>query len=537
MEPVLNFNIGVLGHVDSGKTSLSKGLSTIASTAAFDKNPESKERGITLDLGFSSFTLDAPAAIQEKGFSKVQITLVDCPGHASLIKTIIGGAQIINLMMLVVDVTKGMQTQTAECLVIGKITSDRMIIVLNKTDMLPPEKRQAMIEKMTKKLKMTLQATKFKEVEIIPVSAKPGGPDSNQAPDGLDRLVNTIREQVYMPPHSRDGAALFAVDHCFSIKGQGTVMTGTVLQGSIKIGETLEIPSLAMSKKVKSMQMFRKGIDQISQGDRAGVCVTQFDPNLLERGLVCSPGAAPISYAVIMQVNSIAYYKGDIKSKAKFHISLGHETVMSKVTLFTQDQNGNGDVFDPTQEYEYQDVYSTEKDSKKQFMLIEFERPVPVVPNCIVIGSKLDTDINSNLCRLAFHGRAEWISTDKDFVTNELHRFKIFKHKCKDGVAERATNEYEIVIRDLVKKETNVELFTGLKIELSSGESGVIQGSFGQSGKLKARIAAGLNADTFAKLGAKKKKGEAAPAAGDPILVNLLFKRYIFDPKKKMIQS
>ena len=139
-------------------------------------------------------------------------------------------------------------------------------------------------------------------------------------------------------------------------------MTGTVLQGSIKIGETLEIPSLAMSKKVKSMQMFRKGIDQISQGDRAGVCVTQFDPNLLERGLVCSPGAAPISYAVIMQVNSIAYYKGDIKSKAKFHISLGHETVMSKVPLFTQDQNGNGDVFDPTQEYEYQDVYSTEKD-------------------------------------------------------------------------------------------------------------------------------------------------------------------------------
>ena len=97
---------------------------------------------------------------QEKGFSKVQITLVDCPGHASLIKTIIGGAQIINLMMLVVDVTKGMQTQTAECLVIGKITSDRMIIVLNKTDMLPHEKRQVMIEKMTKKLKMTLQATK-----------------------------------------------------------------------------------------------------------------------------------------------------------------------------------------------------------------------------------------------------------------------------------------------------------------------------------------------------------------------------------------
>ena len=90
----------------------------------------------------------------------MQITLVDCPGHASLIKTIIGGAQIINMMMLVVDVTKGMQTQTAECLVIGQITSDRMMIVLNKTDMIPVEKRELMIEKMKKKLRLTLQSTK-----------------------------------------------------------------------------------------------------------------------------------------------------------------------------------------------------------------------------------------------------------------------------------------------------------------------------------------------------------------------------------------
>ena len=257
--------------------------------------------------------------------------------------------------------------------------------------------------------------------------------------------------------------------------GQGTVMTGTVLQGAIKVGDTLEIPSLTVSKKVKSMQMFRKGVDRISQGDRAGVCVTQFDPSLLERGLVCSPGAAPISYAVFFVENNIPYYKGDIKSKAKFHISLGHETVMAKVTLFKQDLGSSNDVFDSTQEYEYQDTYSDEDKTKKQFMLVEFERPVPVVPNCIVIGSKLDTDINSNLCRLAFHGRAHWITTDKDYVNNELHTFKIFKHKCKEGVAERATNEYEVVIRDLVKKETNVELFTGLKVELSTGEVGTIQ--------------------------------------------------------------
>lgn len=94
----LNFNIGVLGHVDSGKTSLCKALSTTASTAAFDKNPQSKERGITLDLGFSSFTV--PISEEKKavfeGFDTVQYTLVDCPGHASLIRTIIGGMRESN---------------------------------------------------------------------------------------------------------------------------------------------------------------------------------------------------------------------------------------------------------------------------------------------------------------------------------------------------------------------------------------------------------------------------------------------------------
>ena len=91
---VLNFNVGVLGHVDSGKTSLAKALSTVASTACFDKNPQSKERGITLDLGFSSFCVRLPAHLRSAGDADdahVQFTLVDCPGHASLIRTVIGG--------------------------------------------------------------------------------------------------------------------------------------------------------------------------------------------------------------------------------------------------------------------------------------------------------------------------------------------------------------------------------------------------------------------------------------------------------------
>ena len=87
---ILNFNVGVLGHIDSGKTSLSKALSTTASTASFDKNPQSKERGITLDLGFSSFAVPLPEQLKSQPYDVLQFTLVDCPGHGSLIKTIIG---------------------------------------------------------------------------------------------------------------------------------------------------------------------------------------------------------------------------------------------------------------------------------------------------------------------------------------------------------------------------------------------------------------------------------------------------------------
>ena len=180
----LNINVGILGHVDSGKTSLSRALSTVGSTACFDKHPQSKERGITLDLGFSSFMTELPEQlVGQLDAGAMQITLVDCPGHASLIRTIIGGAQIIDLMILVIDVnkvvssgpspgrsrsrspspspspspnpspnpdpnpTQGIQTQTAECLVIGEITNDKMIIVLNKVDMIPEASRA---EKLTK---------------------------------------------------------------------------------------------------------------------------------------------------------------------------------------------------------------------------------------------------------------------------------------------------------------------------------------------------------------------------------------------------
>jgi len=548
MAKILNFNIGVLGHVDCGKTSLVKALSTTASTACFDKNPESKERGITLDLGFSSFVMPIPSHLTSKGHDTLQITLVDCPGHASLIKTIIGGSQIIDLMLLVIDAKVGMQTQTAECLIIGEITCDKMIIVLNKVDLFPPEKREAAVEKLKKKMRATLKSTKFHDAEIVAAAAKPGGPETNIAenpPTGLEDLTRVISSSTFLPARQTEGPALLLVDHCFSVKGQGTVMTGTVLQGAVTGGDMLEIPSVGITRKVKSMQMFRVGVDKIVQGDRAGVCVTQFDPNTLERGLVCTPGLVPSVFAAIVTLDKIAYFKGEIRTKAKFHISVGHETVMAKISVFGY--GGENDLsavaeFDFTEEYKYQDCFLVQAGDdgempKKQFGLLEFERCVPVVPGSVVIGSRLDTDIHSNTCRLAFKGTMLNFMKEKNYPDTVLPNLKVFKNKSKSGVVERASNEYEVIVKDLFKKETNISLFTGLKVDLSSGEKGTIEGSFGQSGKVKVRVPEGLKPESFAAFGGKKKKGEINPGSQEVTTVTVHFKRYMFDPKKAMVQT
>ncbi|XP_051568447.1 selenocysteine-specific elongation factor-like [Myxocyprinus asiaticus] len=569
----LNFNVGVLGHVDSGKTSLARALSSTASTAAFDKNPQSKERGITLDLGFSAFTVPLPEHMKEacrdardREYDSLQFTLVDCPGHASLIRTIIGGAQIIDLMMLVVDIVKGMQTQTAECLLIGQLTCSRMVVILNKTDLLPSDKRQAAIDKMTKRMHKTLENTRFKGCPVVAVAAKPGGPEApdTQEAQGIPELIELLKAQAFLPRRDPSGSLLMAVDHCFSIRGQGTVITGTILQGSLSVNDTVEIPALKVTRKVKSVQMFRKPVPSAMQGDRVGVCVTQFDPKLLERGVVCTPGSLQTLYAAIISVQKIEYYRGALSSRAKFHITIGHETVMARISFFirvlpdnacgdgslnSQEQSSNSFSFD--WEFHHLDEYLTvgERREPQQWALLEFERPVTCPSLCLVIGSRLDSDIHGNTCRLAFQGKLLEGFEDKNYTETALPRLKISKDKQKEGAVERVTDDYTVIGRNLFKKETNLQLFVGLKVTLSTGETGSIEGSFGQSGKIKIRIPEGLKEETKQLLtssskkkgkgGTKNESSKSEETKQDPqtVTIHLNFKRYIYDPHKKMVQS
>ena len=356
---IVNVNVGILGHVDSGKTSLVKALSTLLSTAALDKNPQSQQRGITLDLGFSAFTLPMPDHLKESsgtGHDFLQFTLVDCPGHASLIRTIIGGAQIIDMMILVVDANKGIQTQTAECIVVGEITTDKLIIVLNKCDLLPEAERDLRIEKMTNKIRKIFATTKFANSPIIATSAAVGGEKtasvglkyaaernasrkdgtaiSSTNTQGVTELVDLIRANIEIPHRDYAGPLYFAVDHCFAIKGHGTVLTGTVLGGTVSLNSIIEVPHLQIQRKVKSMQMFRKSVRTAGQGDRVGLCVTNLDPASIERSIAVQPGTVPLLSTVICMVKKVRFFRQICKSDTKFHISIGHTTVGATVTFF-----------------------------------------------------------------------------------------------------------------------------------------------------------------------------------------------------------
>ena len=643
-ERILNLNVGVLGHVDTGKTSLVKTLSSVLSTAALDKSKQSRARGITLDLGFSAFLLPLPEHLRtadmvttsssdtsanrssntkqngnknnnnnstaqnesiklQQKYDLLQVTLVDCPGHASLIRTIIGGAQIIDMVLLVVDATKGMQTQTAECLVIAEMTTRNLIVVLNKIDMFPEHEREERLDIAKKKIRAALRGTKFEDAQMVGISACVGGEkvaamggitgsegeSSNNSTEiagtnNIHGLLDILQAQ--MRPPNRDSKPSpdrfhFAVDHCFPIKGQGTVLTGTCLSGSVQPNDMVEFPTLATQKKVKGVQMFRRKANMVQQGDRAGICVSNFDAKLMERGVIASPGTVKLIRGAIAVVRKVRFFKGSLNSGAKFHISVGHTTVMATVSFWGareiakqvngEDEKkrditgsqafgksslgGSADLaglprlkFDWNDDFLHQDNYldvlpasdnnsgewneSTSGQRKDNSQLpplhwarIEFLTPVYCPMDSLVIGSRLDSEVNANACRLAFSGRL----VERYDAKSDHGRLKSYTKKEKVGTVSRLGDpykradddkvvRYEVFGTDLFKKETDMTQFVGLLLETDRGDVGSIQSSFGTSGKFRVNFPGGTDV-----------------REGDPLY--LRFKRYTNDPKKAIHQD
>lgn len=506
MERVKNINVGVLGHVDAGKTSLCIALSNIASTAAFDKNPQAKERGITLDLGFSALTLN-----------DVQFTFVDCPGHASLIRTVIGGAQIINFMLLVVDVTKGLQAQTLECIVIAGIICPRMIVVLNKTDKLEENRRGAVVQRMTEKFRKAFSEKGLEIMDIVPASAS----NNENLLAIKDALMKASQQAQAVDEHLETQPFLFSIDHCFTIRGKGTICTGTVLQGVLQVGDTVEIPQLSCQRTVKSIEMFRQPLMRATTGDRLGICITQFDSKQMERGLLSAPGTVPFCHCAVIELKMVELFKGTVRSKMKFHVSVGHATVLAGITLF---KGVAGDSFSAGDaNYEYAEEV---EEGEKHFAIFEFEKPILWTANCLVICSKLDMEAQTNTnqmgCRLAFYGTILAGSSSANYRESFLPTIKLYRKKTKVGSIQRVANESEIIVEDFFAKLGNRDAFVGMKIELSTGQTGRIESTFGKTSKVKISLDNPLSSEDMITYRA--------------IQVHLRFKKLLFTDNKRIFQ-
>ena len=290
----VHVNVGTIGHVDHGKTTLtaaitqvlaSKGLAEAKKFEDIDNAPEEKERGITIATSH-----------QEYETEKRHYAHVDCPGHADYIKNMITGAAQMDAAILVVAATDGPMPQTREHLLLAKqVGVPRVIVFINKTDQVDdPELIDLVIEEMRDLLK------KYEfpgdEIPIIKGSALKAleNPTDEAAAKPILELLEAMDTYIPDPVRELDKPFLMPVEDVFSIKGRGTVATGRVEQGIVKVNDEIEIVGIKPTKKVivTGVEMFRKLLDQGQAGDNIGALLRGVERADIERGQVLAkPGS------------------------------------------------------------------------------------------------------------------------------------------------------------------------------------------------------------------------------------------------------
>ncbi|MGE5362513.1 MAG: elongation factor Tu [Bacteroidota bacterium] len=286
-------NVGTIGHVDHGKTTLTaaitmalgkKGLSAIRSFDSIDNAPEERERGITIATAHVEYSTAAR-----------HYAHVDCPGHADYVKNMITGAAQMDGAILVVAATDGPMPQTREHILLARqVGVPKIVVFMNKVDLVDdPE----LIELVEVELRDLLSSYEFPgdEIPIIKGSAlKALEAGSSDAPIEDERynciweLMDAVDSYIPLPERSVDKPFLMPVEDVFSITGRGTVATGRVERGQVKIQEEVELIGLGVHKKtvVTGIEMFRKELDSAMAGDNAGILLRGVDKKEIERGMV-----------------------------------------------------------------------------------------------------------------------------------------------------------------------------------------------------------------------------------------------------------
>ena len=284
-------NIGTIGHVDHGKTTLTAAITKVLAAkggaefmdyANIDKAPEERERGITINTSHVEYQTE-----------KRHYAHVDCPGHADYVKNMITGAAQMDGAILVIAATDGPMAQTREHILLARqVGVPRMVVFLNKCDMVDDEELLDLVEMEVREL-LTEYGFDGDNTPIIRGSALKALEGDPKYVKAIEDLMDAVDEWIPTPERDNDKPFLMSIEDVFTITGRGTVVTGRVERGQLKLNDEVEIVGLKDTKKtvVTGIEMFRKQLDYAEAGDNAGVLLRGIDRSEVERGQVLAkPG-------------------------------------------------------------------------------------------------------------------------------------------------------------------------------------------------------------------------------------------------------
>jgi elongation factor Tu len=287
-------NIGTIGHVDHGKTSLTAAITKVLAESGkanytaydqIDKAPEEKARGITISTAHVEYETD-----------KRHYAHVDCPGHADYVKNMITGAAQMDGAILVVSAADGPMPQTREHILLARqVGVPALVVYMNKVDMVDDPELLDLVELEVRELLSSYEFPGDK-IPIVRGSALMALEDKDEkvGRDSIFELMKAVDENIPQPERPIDQPFMMAIEDVFSISGRGTVVTGRIDRGIVKVGETVEIVGIrpTVSTTVTGVEMFRKLLDQGQAGDNVGCLLRGIDREGVERGQVLAkPGS------------------------------------------------------------------------------------------------------------------------------------------------------------------------------------------------------------------------------------------------------
>jgi len=286
-------NVGTIGHVDHGKTTLTAAITDILSKKGLaekknyddiDGAPEEKERGITINTAHVEY------ATASRHYAHV-----DCPGHADYVKNMITGAAQMDGAILVVAATDGPMPQTKEHILLARqVGVPQIVVFMNKVDLVDDVELLELVEMEIREL-LSSYGFDGDNTPIIKGSATGALAGEQKWVDAIDQLMDAVDSYIPLPPRPVDLPFLMSVEDVFSITGRGTVATGRIERGRIKVGEAIEIVGLIekpLASTVTGVEMFKKLLDEGEAGDNAGLLLRGIEKSQIRRGMVlCKPGS------------------------------------------------------------------------------------------------------------------------------------------------------------------------------------------------------------------------------------------------------